>query len=108
MEMMIAVMIVAVMTAIAMPHLLGAGQRAQALACQENERTIRDALAEYYMLHHQFPAGDTAAQLQALVADHLLDAVPKEPAGGQYTVDETDPDQIVVTCSIHGNLGGAP
>lgn len=108
MEMAVAVFIVSVMTAVLVPHLLGAGQRAQAVACEQNQRTIRAALSEYYLIHHAYPQGDTQAQLQTLVQEQLLDAVPDEPSGGQYTISDSDPANVTVSCTVHGELGVHP
>lgn len=105
MEMVVAVFVMSVMMAVLMPHLLGAGTRAQTTACELNQRTIRAALSEYYMIHHAYPTGDTNTQLQALQASQLIESVPKEPAGGNYVIDDTDPNNVVVSCDIHNTLG---
>ncbi|MFD1675006.1 type II secretion system protein [Alicyclobacillus fodiniaquatilis] len=95
-ELMVAVAIVAIMIAVLTPHLLGASKQATDTACQSNEKTIEAALAEYDLIHQQLPTGDTVVQIQALVADHLLD---KDVDGSQFTIDDTDPDNITVTCT---------
>lgn len=107
MEMVVAVFVISVMMAVLMPHLLGASTRAQTTACELDQRTIRAALSEYYMIHHAYPTGDTATQLAQLQSNQLIDAVPKEPAGGNFIVDDTDPNNVVVSCSVHGTLGGS-
>ncbi|QQE76994.1 competence type IV pilus major pilin ComGC [Alicyclobacillus sp. SO9] len=104
-EMVVAVLIVSVMTAVIVPHLTGIGDRADKAACAQNQKAIRGALTEYYLIYHQYPAGDTSEQLQTLVEDKLLESVPKEPSGGSYEIDDTDPTQVVVMCSVHGALG---
>lgn len=107
MEMVVAVFVVSVMMAVLMPHLLGAGTRAQAAACEMNERTLRAALTEYYMIYHVYPTGDTQAQLQTLKTSQLIESVPKEPSGGNYTISDTDPNNVTVECSVHGILGNS-
>ncbi|WP_067932980.1 competence type IV pilus major pilin ComGC [Alicyclobacillus kakegawensis] len=85
-EMVVAVSILAVMTAIVAPHVFGIGQHVQAVARSENEKTIEAALNEYYMIYHQYPSGDSQAQLQALKDAQLLDSIPQDPAGGHYVI----------------------
>lgn len=105
MEMVVAVFVMSVMMAVLMPHLLGAGTRAQATACEMDQRTIRAALTEYYMIHHTYPSGDTEAQLQTLLDTQLIDSIPKEPAGGAFSINDIDVNNVMVTCSIHDALG---
>jgi len=105
MEMVVAVFVVSVMMAVLMPHLLGAGTRAQTTACEMNERTIKAALTEYYMIYHVYPTGDTQEQLQTLRSSQFIESIPKEPAGGNYTISETDLNNVTVECSVHGILG---
>ncbi|MCL6548768.1 MAG: type II secretion system GspH family protein [Alicyclobacillus sp.] len=108
MEMVIAVFIVSVMMAVLVPHLLGAGQRAEAVACEQDQRTIRAALNEYYLIHHTYPTGDTQTQIRALVQEQLLDSIPVEPSGGQFVISDADPADVTVSCTIHGTLGEQP
>jgi prepilin-type N-terminal cleavage/methylation domain-containing protein len=103
-EMVIAVLIVSIMVAVVAPRLTGISQQAEETACAENQQTIRAALAEYHLQHHQYPAGNSAEQLQALVDDGLLQSVPKEPSGGTYNIQTTASGDEVVTCSVHGTL----
>ncbi|MCL6637655.1 MAG: type II secretion system GspH family protein [Alicyclobacillus sp.] len=103
-EMVVAVSVLAVMMAVAAPHVVGVGQRAEAVACEQNQRQIRAALAEYQLIYHTYPTGDTNTQLQALVNAQLLDAVPAEPAGGHYQIT-INGSQAGVTCDVHGTLG---
>lgn len=104
-EMVVAISVFAVMMAVVIPHLLGIGVKAQAIACEQNQRMIRAALSEYYLEYHAYPSGDSETQLQALVTDGLLDSVPKDPSGGSYTISDTDPNAVSVSCSVHGPLG---
>lgn len=104
-EMVVAISVFAVMMAVVIPHLLGIGVKAQAIACEQNQRMIRAALSEYFLEHHSYPTGDSDTQLQALVTDGLLDSMPKDPSGGTYEITDTDPSAVSVSCSIHGSLG---
>lgn len=104
MELIVAVFVVSVMTAVVLPHLVGISDRANHVACEQNEHTIKSALTEYYLIHDSVPAGDTDLQLQALVQDGLLQSVPAEPSGGVYTINDSDPNHIEVDCSVHGKL----
>jgi prepilin-type N-terminal cleavage/methylation domain-containing protein len=103
-EMVIAVLIVSIMIAVVAPRLSGISQKAEETACAENQQTIRAALAEYHLQYHQYPAGNSAEQLQALVDDCLLQSVPKDPSGGTYIIQTTASGDEVVTCSVHGTL----
>lgn len=104
-ELVIAVFIIAVMIAVVMPHLLGAGKRAQAVACEQNQRIIRAALTEYDLLHHTYPVGTTAEQLQTLLDAQILQSIPSEPDGGHYIIQDSDENQVGVSCDVHGTLG---
>jgi prepilin-type N-terminal cleavage/methylation domain-containing protein len=105
MEMVVAVLIVSIMVAVVMPHLLGAGKRAESSACEQNQRTIRAALNEYYMINHTYPQGNTMQQLQTLKNSEILQSIPKEPTGGNYIISDSDPNNVSVTCDVHGTLG---
>jgi prepilin-type N-terminal cleavage/methylation domain-containing protein len=104
MELVVAIFIVAVMAAVVTPHLLGIGQRAQSNACEQNQRMIRAALAEYYLIYHNYPQGSADEQLQTLKEAKLLQSIPEEPSGGHYTITETG-DDVEVSCDVHGELG---
>ncbi len=104
MEMVVAVFVVSVMTAVLTPHLLGASERAQAAACEQNQRTIRAALTEYYMLHNAYPQGDTQTQLETLKDDKLIESIPSDPGGGTYQIEDADPTHVQVSCSKHLTL----
>jgi prepilin-type N-terminal cleavage/methylation domain-containing protein len=104
-EIVVAVFIVAVMTAVIVPHLLGAGQRAESVACEENQRVIRAALAEYDLIHNAYPTGNTMSQLEQLRNDDILQSIPTEPAGGYYIINDVDGNHVEVSCDVHGELG---
>jgi len=99
-ELMIAVVIVAIMVAMITPQLMHASARAEATACSGNVRTISAALAEYQLLHQSLPAGNSAQQIQALVGDGLLS---NDALQGNYVIQDTDTNNINVSCSANGN-----
>jgi prepilin-type N-terminal cleavage/methylation domain-containing protein len=105
MELVVAVFVISVLIAVTMPHLLGASQRAETTACEENQRTIRAALTEYYLLYHTYPSGNSMQQLQTLVSQQLLESIPKDPGGGNYVISDADANNVVVSCDVHGILG---
>lgn len=104
-EMVVAVLIVSIMVAVVTPQLAGISKHAEETACAENQGTIRAALAEYHLLHHDYPAGESLAQLQALVDDGELQTIPQDSSGGSYQISESG-DTVSVSCSVHGTLGG--
>lgn len=103
-ELVVAVFIIALMTAVVTPNLIGIGHRAQQTACEQNQRMIRAALTEYYLIYHQYPTGTVAEQLQTLEQAELLQTIPTEPSGGHYDIllNNGTPE---VTCDVHGTLG---
>lgn len=105
MEMVVVVFVISVMIAVIVPHLLGAGQRAQTTACEENQRAIRGALSEYYLINHAYPSGNATEQMNQLVSGQFLSSVPREPDGGSYAINDTDANNVSVYCSVHGQLG---
>ncbi|MCL6516170.1 competence type IV pilus major pilin ComGC [Alicyclobacillus sp.] len=105
-EMVVAVFVLAIMMSVVAPHVMGVGKRAEAVACEQNQRDIRAALDEYNLLYHRYPTGNTEEQLQALVDAQLLDSIPREPAGGHYQLDTTG-NAAVVNCDVHGVLGNS-
>jgi type II secretion system protein G len=105
MEMVVAVLIVSIMITVVAPHLMNAGKRAESTACEQNQRTIRAALSEYDLLYHTYPSGNTAQRLDALVQANILASQPKEPSGGNYVINDTDGNNVAVSCEVHGQLG---
>ncbi|CAM3797835.1 competence type IV pilus major pilin ComGC [Alicyclobacillus pomorum] len=103
MELVVAVFIVAVMAAVVTPHLLGIGQNAESNACEQNQRMIRAALSEYYLIYHNYPQGTADEQLKTLKDAKLIESIPEEPSGGHYQITETD-GEVEVSCDVHGEL----
>lgn len=104
-EMVVAVLVVSIMVAVVAPHIVGAGARAQQVASTEDQQMIRSALAEYDLIHGAYPSGTTAEQLQTLVDGQLLDSVPQDPSGGTFIINDTDPNNVIVSSSVYGALG---
>lgn len=105
MEMVVAVFIVAVMMAVVTPYLMGAGRRAEATACEQNQRTIRAALSDYDLIYHTYPVGNALQQMQTLQTSNILDQIPVDPGGGNYLISDTDANNVTVSCDVHGQLG---
>ncbi|MCY0901766.1 MAG: prepilin-type N-terminal cleavage/methylation domain-containing protein [Firmicutes bacterium] len=106
-EMIVALFIVAVVMAIALPNLQAAGVRAAVTGCEGNQQMIRAALSEYYLDHHTYPDEATVAgDLADLKADGYLSTTPVCPSGGTYTITVSpDGSNVTVACSVHGELG---
>lgn len=106
-EMVVALFIVSVMMAVAIPNLQVAGAHAARTGCEANQRMVRAALTEYYLDHHGYPTDSTT---DAIVADlkqnGYLDSTPTCAAGGSYTITiASDGLTSTVSCSTHGELG---
>ncbi|UOF90141.1 prepilin-type N-terminal cleavage/methylation domain-containing protein [Fodinisporobacter ferrooxydans] len=103
-ELMVSVFIISVLMAIAIPNLRGSGEKAQKAACESDQRLIRTALDSYWVENHSYPTGTTDEIVNTLVSDKYLQAKPKEPSGGQFSVIISN-DTAQVSCSVHGELG---
>ena len=126
-EMVIALFIVSVVMAIALPNLQTAGANAAQMGCEGNQKMIRSALTEYYLANHQYPPEtDTAGILNDLKTNGYIDSVPACPSGGDYTITITPTSTstagttttssstgtttnstmvVKVSCTAHGELG---
>ncbi len=126
-EMVIALFIVSVVMAIALPNLQTAGANAAQMGCEGNQKMIRAALTEYYLANHQYPPEtDTAGILNDLKTNGYIDSVPACPSGGDYTITITPTSTstagttttssstgtttnstmvVKVSCTAHGELG---
>ncbi|MCY0876328.1 MAG: prepilin-type N-terminal cleavage/methylation domain-containing protein [Firmicutes bacterium] len=108
-EMIVALFVVSVVMAIALPNLQAAGTRAATTSCEGNERMIRAALAEYYLDNHHYPQEATVtAQLADLKAGGYLATTPVCPSSGSYVITVSpDGTNVTVSCTVHGELGDA-
>ncbi|WP_282197859.1 competence type IV pilus major pilin ComGC [Collibacillus ludicampi] len=105
-ELLISLFIISVISAVAMPHLRGSGERAQKTSCEANQRLIRAVLEDYYLEHGHYPSGSSAEILTELKNKHYLQSIPTEPAGGTYEITTSDDgSSVTVKCSVHGELG---
>lgn len=106
-EMIVALFVVSVVMAIALPNLQAAGVKAAMTGCEGNERMIRAALAEYYLDHHAYPQDSTAvAVLSDLKTSGYLATTPVCPSGGSYIITvSSDGTSVIVSCTVHGELG---
>ena len=106
-EMVIALFIVSVVMAIALPNLQTAGVKAASTGCEGNQKTIRAALTEYYLTNHHFPTETTTSGIITdLKTNGYIDSLPTCPSGGDYTITYSpDGTQATVACSVHGELG---
>ena len=106
-EMVVALFIVSVVMAVALPNLQKAGVNAARTGCEANQRMIRAALTEYYLDYHTYPTESTAPAILAdLKHNGYLDSTPSCASGGDYQIT-ISPDGLTatVTCSTHGELG---
>lgn len=108
-EMIVALFVVSVVMAIALPNLQAAGTRAAITGCEGNQRMIRAALAEYYLDNHHYPQESTVAgDLADLKAGGYLATTPVCPSSGQYVITvSADGTSVTVSCTVHGELGDA-
>jgi len=106
-EMIVALFVVSVVMAIALPNLQLAGVHAASTGCEGNERMIRAALAQYYLNHHSYPQDATvAAEFADLKAGGYLATTPVCPSGGTYVITVSpDGTSVTVSCTVHGELG---
>lgn len=106
-EMVVALFIVTVVMAIAIPNLQSTAAKAAVTGCEGNQQMIRAALAEYDMAYHHFPQESTAAEdLADLKTAGFLGSTPVCPSGGTYIFTlSPDGQTMTVSCSVHGELG---
>lgn len=109
-EMMIAISIIGVLLAIALPNLAMAGKKAEEKACLANMRLIEAQMENYRMDHKSYPLDDetspeTSRILEELVEEGYLKEVPEEPSGGYYTItyDGSPKTTFTIECHVHGN-----
>ena len=98
-EIMIVVAIIAILAAIAIPNFVNSRKKSQAKACVANMKQIFGASEQWKLAGN---AGvPTVAQLIDPAAGFIkASTAPACPAGGTYTLTDTD-----CTCSIAATLG---
>ncbi|MDD5747688.1 MAG: zinc-ribbon domain-containing protein [Actinomycetota bacterium] len=70
--------------------------------CRQNQKILYDALKAYYEKNGNYPD-----QFEYLVQEGFLDSIPKCPDGGTYDYFvnyDVTPEQLSVSCSVHGQL----
>jgi len=103
-ELLIALFIIGVITAMTMPNLKAAGEKAQEKSCYANQKLIKIQLENYYLEKHDYPTGDF---LTELYKEKLLDQIPSCSSGGEYSYSDnykdpiTNEDTLNVSCDIH-------
>lgn len=100
-ELLIVVIILGILAMLALPRFMANRGIAELKTCASNMRMIEDAAERY-----SFEQGANAADLDALVTNNYLKAVPKCP---DKTVTEYTWDQSTntVSCTKHGSLATA-
>jgi prepilin-type N-terminal cleavage/methylation domain-containing protein len=106
-ELAVAVFVISVLIAIALPNLRGAGVKAQKVSCEGNQRLLRAQLENYYLTEKGYPTGTTDQdRIKSMVDLGYLQAAPSCPSGGTYSVTvSADKTSVTVSCSMHGVLG---
>lgn len=107
-EMVVALFIVSVVMAIALPNLQVTGVRAAVKGCEGNQKMLRAALTEYYLTNYQFPDSSSSSSgiTEVLKANGYLDSTPTCPSGGTYDITYDNVNHTAnVKCSVHGELG---
>ncbi len=75
-EVMIAVTIIAIMSATIGPKLYNMVKKSSVTATKQQMQALKSALTNYYMNNNKFPTTDEG--LQALVTDKIMKSVPKD------------------------------
>ncbi|KXG43247.1 competence type IV pilus major pilin ComGC [Tepidibacillus decaturensis] len=108
-ELLISIFIIGVILAISMPNLKASGEKAQAKACQANQKLIYVQMENYYLEHHQYP--NQEGFLNELYKEQLLDQIPICSADGTYSYELvidaiSGQERLKIRCSIpEHNIG---
>jgi prepilin-type N-terminal cleavage/methylation domain-containing protein len=94
-ELVISLFVISVIIAISIPHLKAVGEKAQATACQGNQKLIRSQMESYYLVEHQWPES-----IEKMKNKNYLQTVPVCPKGGTYAISGAQ-DEASVSCSKH-------
>lgn len=99
-ELLIVVLILAALSAIAIPRITQSAQNAKKNACDTNQSVMNSAIEMYAAdSSGEYPADD--AEMQTMVTgntDYFPDDAPVCPSAGTYTMDSTTKR---VSCTIH-------
>jgi prepilin-type N-terminal cleavage/methylation domain-containing protein len=106
-ELAVAVFVISVLIAIALPNLRGAGVKAQKVSCEGNQRLLRAQLENYYLTEKGYPTGTTDEErIKSMVDLGYIQAAPSCPSGGSYVITVSpDKTSVTVSCTVHGTLG---
>ena len=97
-EIMVAVVIIGIILAIALPSYFKSSRTSQKAVCIANLEKI-DAAIDQWALENHMPAGTAIAESEeAIYSNYVRGGRPKCPAGGEYTV-HTVGAKPQVTCS---------
>jgi len=100
-ELLIVIIIIGILAAIATAAYAKQRSQAKTAACRADMRQIEVAEKSYIIA-----GGSASLNVQTLVDDHLLEGVPRCPAGGVYSwVSDVD-GHVELSCSIHGAVSG--
>jgi prepilin-type N-terminal cleavage/methylation domain-containing protein len=88
-EIMIAVLIIGILLAIAVPQFQAAGKRARATACQRTLKEILGAKERWAMDTNQGPSA-VPTLTDLVVPGVYLRSTPRCPEGGTYTIGSMD------------------
>lgn len=94
-ELVISLFVISVIIAISIPHLKSIGEKAQATACESNQKLIHSQMDNYYLAEHEWPTS-----LDALQSKKYLQTLPVCPMGGTYALSVSN-EEAVVACSKH-------
>ena len=106
-ELAVVVFVISVLISIALPHLRGAGEKAQKVTCEGNQRLVRSQLENFYLTEKGYPQGATGQErLQNMIDLGYLQTLPSCPTGGEYEITiAPGGTSATVDCSEHGALG---
>jgi len=83
-ELMIVVLIIGILVAIAVPVFVSSREESEVSVCRGNLRTIDSAIIHYNIENDAYPA-DVGQLVPAFLKDQ-----PRCPAGGVYSLDDTE------------------
>ncbi|MBX6396488.1 MAG: hypothetical protein IRY98_12475 [Alicyclobacillaceae bacterium] len=105
MELIVCVAIIGILISLSVPNLRAAGETAQRVGCESNQRLLRLELDQWELVQHQPLPEKSDDIVQALVNANLLETAPRCPSGGHYDILREPDGTMRVSCSVHGTLG---